>query len=573
MDMNCSSDIIVGRVGSESTPTYVEIISKRPIPLGTYVTIPFESLNVLSGTTRKHCLVGVVSHTGYRKLIPTSPTITITSMQSIGIEDELLKYSPSIARIVADVCEDGIEVASIPPPPDSHVFLAPSTILSRMFSRKGDSSIKIGHLIGRTDVEIYLDVNALVKHLFITGTTGSGKSNTVALLADKIASLGGTVIIFDVHGEYSSLKSMYNDVYVHVIDYKLNPLKIHPRTLARMIIQEAAATIQRSLSTVALSCAKSLFEAVVKRYGVSEEAVNILRNLNSSDITRLIPKDKCIPSQYDFKSPIIDEEEDMDVNDKLAWLLKEYIKAFIKSSEKGSGKSSSEPVVKACSKVDEFFEYAAISFTIQQPIELITPASIIVVNASTLNDEQRDYSLKIILDELLRYVRSRMSENNPSPILIFIEEAHLFLNINRMTVSRASIERVAREGRKFGLSLAIVSQRPRNIDPNTLSQIQNFVFMKLVQESDQQAIMNISDMLTEDLAHSLSSMNVGEALILGEWIGRFPAYVKIEKHLGKSTGSSLDVVSIWRTFKYRKDISNIIARIDMDAYNELKDLL
>ncbi len=570
MAMDCSSDIIVGRVGSESTPIYVEIISRRPIPLGTYITIPFESLNVLNGSVKKHCLVGVVSRTGYRKLIPTSPTITATSMQTIGIDDELLRYSPSVARIIADVYENGIEVASVPPPPDSHVFLAPPSVLSKMFSRRSDSSIKIGHLTSRSDVEIYVDVNALTKHLFITGTTGSGKSNTVALLADKIASLGGTVIIFDVHGEYSSLRSMYSDVYIHVIDYKLNPLKIHPRTLARMIIPEAAATIQRALTMRALGCAKLLFESVVKMYGISEEAVKILSNPSTSEVGKLLrDRDKCPSLQYDFRGYMVDDEEDMDINDRLAWLLKEYVKVLIKSSRD----SNSEAVAKACSKVDEFFEYAAVSFNTPHPIELAAPSSIIIVNASMLNDDQRDYSLKIILDELLRYVRGRMIENAPNPILIFIEEAHLFLNVNRATISKTSIERVAREGRKFGLSLAIVSQRPRNIDPNTLSQIQNFIFMKLIQESDQLAIMNISDMLTEDLARSLSSMNVGEALILGEWIGRFPAYVKIERHLGKHMGSSLDIASIWRASKYRKDVSSIVTRIDTDAYSELKDLL
>jgi DNA helicase HerA-like ATPase len=565
--MDCSSSVILGRVGSESTPSYIEIISRIPIPLGTYVTIPFESFNISSGIAKKHCLVGVVSRTGYRKIVPTSPSITVTSMQSIGIDDELLRYSSSIARIIADVCEDSIEIASVPPPPDSHVFLAPSAILSRMFSKRGNGSIRIGHLIGRPDVEIYLDVNALTKHLFITGTTGSGKSNTVALLADRIASLGGTIVIFDVHGEYASLKSMYSDVSTHIIDYKLNPLKIYSKTLAKMIIPEAAATIQRALTARAFNCVKPIFEFVVRQYGVTDEAINVLRN--PSEILKLFSKDRCIPQSLDPKSLMLDDEEGIDVNDKLTWILKEYMKASIKNL----GGSNNEAVLKACSKVDEFFEYAAISFVTPQPVELLAPSSIIVVNVSLLNDEQRDYSLKIILDELLRYVRGRILENSPTPILIFIEEAHLFLSINRTTVSKPSIERVAREGRKFGLSLAIVSQRPRNIDPNTISQIQNFVFMKLVQESDQLAAMNISDMLTEDLAHSLSSMGVGEALILGEWIGRFPAYIKIERHSGKSVGATLDIASIWKALKNRKEVTDIMMKINMDAYNEIREIL
>uniref|UniRef100_A0A7C5UWC3 DUF853 family protein n=1 Tax=Ignisphaera aggregans TaxID=334771 RepID=A0A7C5UWC3_9CREN len=302
--MDCSSNVVLGRVGSESTPSYIEIISRIPIPLGTYVTIPFESFDISSGIVKKHCLVGVVSRTGYRKIVPTSPSITVTSMQSIGIDDELLRYSSSIARIIADVCEDSIEIASVPPPPDNHVFLAPSAILSKMFSKRGNGSIRIGHLIGRSDVEIYLDVNALTKHLFITGTTGSGKSNTVALLADRIASLGGTIVIFDVHGEYTSLKSMYSDVSTHIIDYKLNPLKIYSKTLAKMIIPEAAATIQRALTTRAFNCVKPMFEFVIRKYGVTDEAINVFRN--PSEILKLFSKDRCVPQSLDSKSLILD---------------------------------------------------------------------------------------------------------------------------------------------------------------------------------------------------------------------------------------------------------------------------
>jgi DNA helicase HerA-like ATPase len=196
-----------------------------------------------------------------------------------------------------------------------------------------------------------------------------------------------------------------------------------------------------------------------------------------------------------------------------------------------------------------------------------------VVNASDLSDEQKDYCLKIILDEMLNYTRHRLAMGRPHPVIIFIEESHRFLSATRSTVSKSSIERVAREGRKFGVSLAIVSQRPRNLDPNTVSQVQNFIFMKLVQEEDQRFVMNVSDMLTEDVALSLSALNTGEAIIIGEWVGRFPIYAKIDRHTGKKLGASLDIASIWLSTKSNQNAIKSLAASSNEVYKELSNIM
>jgi len=553
----CRSDIVVGKVGSESKPNLIEIVSTLPIPIGTYISIPFNSIDISTGEKQFHCLVGVVSSTSYKRIIPVTPSFMAQSSIAIGIEDDMLRYAPSMARMFADVIGNDIRVPSVPPQPDTQVYLAPTQILSKIFGgRSSETSIRIGYLIGRPDVSISIDVNALTKHLFITGTTGSGKSNTVAILSDRIASIGGVIAIYDVHGEYISLQPYSEGVEIKVIDYKLNPLKINPSILARMIIPEAAASIQRSLVSKALREVSKLFQEAIETYGVTEEAIEYLRKKRSISNEQI----------GDL------EDEEGDIESKLLYLYREYIKIFIRNKST-SNKLFRESAEKACAKVDEFFEYTSLSFKMPRITDLLRPSRILIINSSMLNDEQRDYVLKIVLDEILWYTKQHLLQGSPFPVLFFIEEAHLFLSANRTTISRASIERVAREGRKFGLSLAIVSQRPRNIDPNTLSQVQNFVFMKLVQEQDQNMVMNISDMLTEDLARSLASMDVGEALVMGEWIGRFPAYVKIDRHEGKRIGTSLEISQLWRSLRDRIQASEIKGRLAMLSMDELKDLL
>ena len=569
LKMSCKSGVLIGRVGEESTPYTVQIVSRYPIPLGTYVTIPFEAYDISTGERKKHCAIGVVSLTSYKKLIQTTPTF-IAASTHIGIEDENLRYAPSRARIFADIIDDSILTPTVPPNPDADVYLASSAILSKIFSTQTSSSIRIGHVIGRPDVEVRVDINALTKHLFITGTTGSGKSNTVAILAERIAEIGGTAIVIDVHGEYVNLTPSSSEVLVQPIDFMFNPLKIPPKLLARMIIPEAGATIQRSLTAKALQIVNAITEVLMKVYGVVGDKLGVIPNTDNdlkmlkNEILKYIPEDIRNEAK-NYVNTVVD------IIAKSENLIEGYKNAVINLIlSKGGNEDSGR---KAQSKADEFFESIPINFSSPTITELIRPSTIIVINISELPDEQKDYSVKILLDEILNHARSRTMQGSPLPVVVFVEEAHRFISSTRTTVSRTSIERVAREGRKFGVSLAIVSQRPRNLDPNIVSQIQNFVLMKLVQEEDQKFVVNVSDALTEDIASSLAALNTGEAILLGEWISRFPVYVKIDKHTGKKLGTTLDIASIWKSLKERSDSLKNLAKSSDDLYKELTGII
>jgi len=566
--MLCCFGTSIGRVGEESYPHSVQIVSKYPIPLGTYITIPFEAYDIATNEKRQHCVIGVISSTAYKKLITTTPTFIATSTH-IGIDDENLRYAPSRARIFADLVDDKIEAPSVPPNPDAEVYLASPEILTRIFTIKSPNSIRIGHIIGRPDVEVRVDINALTKHLFITGTTGSGKSNAVAILAERIAELGGTAIVFDVHGEYINMTVSSYDISVRVMNFKFNPLKISSKLLAKMIIPEAGATIQRTLVSRALQIANVALGKFIESFGydestlkasirVEEEVKRVLREvLNSYGISG--------SSMEKITKSVLQSEGVIDI-------YKNLILSLVSCYGKEFG-AQEDSISKAQSKAEEFLDNIPLDFTSPSITDLMSSSSLLVVNASELSDEQKDYCLKIILDEMLNYARYKLSIGQPHPAVIFIEEAHRFLSTARSAVSRGSIEKVAREGRKFGISLAIVSQRPRNLDPNIVSQVQNFAFMKLVQEEDQRFIINVSDILTEDVALSLSALNTGEAIILGEWVGRFPVYAKIDKHVGKKLGASLDIASIWLSMKSRQGVAKSFANLSNEIYKELSDLM
>ena len=134
------------------------------------------------------------------------------------------------------------------------------------------------------------------------------------------------------------------------------------------------------------------------------------------------------------------------------------------------------------------------------------------------------------------------------PVFSILEEAHILASQKRPTRSREIIGRIAREGRKFGVGLCLVSQSPKSLDSEALSQVNNLIILRLVEPSDQAHVQKSSESLSEDLLKKLPSLNVGEAIILGQ-MTKVPTMVKIDEFKGRSIGNDLDILHLWQTAK------------------------
>ena len=127
-------------------------------------------------------------------------------------------------------------------------------------------------------------------------------------------------------------------------------------------------------------------------------------------------------------------------------------------------------------------------------------------------------------------------------IFFILEEAHILAPNKRDSDSKRWIQRVAREGRKFGLGLCLVSQSPKTVDHDALSQMNNMIILRLVEPEDQRHVQSASESLSQDLINQLPSLNVGEAIVLG-LMTRVPTLVKIDKFKGRQHGDDMDIVS------------------------------
>ncbi|MEM4564755.1 MAG: ATP-binding protein, partial [Desulfurococcaceae archaeon] len=220
-------------------------------------------------------------------------------------------------------------------------------------------------------------------------------------------------------------------------------------------------------------------------------------------------------------------------------LLKERISSQASSSR--GDKAAAESVI---DKIDDFFEWHRVSLDMPRVSEYIAPRRIIDVDVSGFTDSEQDWMLKVIAEDILWALKER--GGSIVPTLLVVEEAHIFLNEGRSTVSKEAIQRFVREGRKFGAMLAIVSQRPRTLDTAIVSQVQNFAFFKLVQSTDRSKVIEFSDILSEEYAELMPSFPPGHAILVGEWVGRFTVYAHIDRHRGKKLGASPRVIDAWR---------------------------
>lgn len=413
-------------------------------------------------------------------------------------------YLKGLARLlsfVATLIGDNPRILSPkhPPPPLSKVYRASSFLLRNVFSRNTKGWIRIGVLASHPDVPYSVNVNLIVqRHLAILAVTGAGKSNTVALLTSRIVNeLHGTVLIFDMHSEYSYSRLSRR---MNVLKPVLNPLYMHPQELQQLLRIPSNAWRQERLFREALS-----------------ETKNTIFNENSSA--------------------------------KLTEFF-DLLKQNVLNKARNLGREWNEVAHSVLIKIDDLLDRYGHVFKYDitdQLVDLIRPGHLNVMDLGEVDEETAD----VVVSHYLRrvyYERKMNVMNNvkgyPDPIVLVLEEAHILIPRNENTLSKYWISRIAREGRKFGIGLILVSQRPKVIDENALSQTNNKIILRLVEPSDLRYVQAASEYLSDELLRILPSLNVGEAVVIG-LMAPLPAIIKIDECKDKKKGRDIDVVETW----------------------------
>lgn len=178
---------------------------------------------------------------------------------------------------------------------------------------------------------------------------------------------------------------------------------------------------------------------------------------------------------------------------------------------------------------------------------------------------------RIVFDFAFNYSKLKhiSGETNDIPIMLVCEEAHNYIpksNESQYKSSKKSIERIAKEGRKYGLSLMVVSQRPSEVSETIMAQCNNFIALRLTNTNDQSYVKNLLPDNIGSICDTLPSLNPGEALIVGD-AALLPAIVQFEMPNPRPKSETINFFSEWKenwqkiTFeevikKWRKETTN-----------------
>ena len=421
------------------------------------------------------------------------------------------EYVVGNVKILGVFDKGRFERAFSPPSPGADVQGADPVIL-RSFLGFEDSGLHLGS-IEHHDVPAKVSMTRLLqKHLAILAMSGAGKSHLASVLLEELLDRKKedgriAVIIIDIHGEYSGF--LHDPVYgkqtkvVEGADISIPLKKISPETMMEWIPTLSAP--QRDV----------LRHALVSLKNEKKDAAG-----------------------YGFKE-LIDAIDTADIS-------KDEVKRALKRS------------------LSELKRYHFLSNREENPKLLadIKPGNLLILDFNSIDSLRKKQILVSLISRRLFNLRKK---GKIPPFMLLIEEAHNFAREKAeesQAVSRSIIETIAREGRKFGASLCLISQRPVNLSTTALSQCNTHIILRVTNPNDLDHIQMSSEGIDARVAKSITGLRVGEAILVGEAVNS-PVFIRVRDRKSKKRekGAPLHLQAIEFEEKAGKKEKNVEAFI------------
>lgn len=440
---------------------------------------------------------------------------------------------------------------------NSEVFLAEGEALSIIMNSLDDTDspatekLMIGKYASNREVQAILDGNKFFqRHACIVGSTGSGKSYTVANILEKTEKLPyANIIVYDLHGEYTQLsyaeqiKISDEKGGLHIPLWFFNYEEIHS-----LFIESSEGTSTNQRAAVVDYILKSKKEYIEKN----------MKELSSDVVTADTP----IPfsahrlKEYLEKEDIREDEtgdfyksgdnkgqpktKKGQYNGKLTNLI---TRLQTKMDDKKYGFVFNEDETQNESYLNEFT---------RKIMGVDSSKKVKVIDLSEVPTDMLAIVIGIVT-RLVYDVQFWMSpENNQTrhPLAFVCDEAHIYMSNDMSSMRLAEkksleiFEKISKEGRKYGIALLIVSQRPAELNTTIISQCNNIISLKITNDRDKRAV---ASMLTDSLVglvDSLPNLDVGECVVVGDAI-KLPVKILLDKPNEEPLSSTIEFWDRW----------------------------
>ena len=466
-------------------------------------------------------------------------------------------------------------------------------------STKEERAITVGHIAAASGIAGNLDLGRLVtRHSAVVGSTGAGKSNLLAVLLEAIATQGfpaARVLVIDPHGEYGSAVGEYGRVFRIKPNEDTGEMPLYVpfwalpfdelQAISLGLMQPGAETAVRDEITVRKKAAaahladKPPDAAITADSPIPFSLKNLWFDLDDyerqtfQDNARTKPSDKSkegdaenlISNQYPAPNPggkaPFAHPRPRNINKQLELMrsrLQDSRFAFLfqpgddlTPDLKGNTNGDLHDLVQSWVGHDKPLTVLDVSGL---------PPEVLSTVVGTL--------IRIVYD-LLFWAFDLPISGRQQPLLVVLEEAHIFLPEGGDSAAHRTISRIAKEGRKYGVGLCVVTQRPGEIDSTVLSQCGTMIALRLTNSVDRSKVEAAMPDDLGALSGMLPALRTGEGIVLGEAMP-IPSRIQFFKARKRPRGDDPEMPDAWRkerpaTNQYETALKNWRHQTDMTA--------
>lgn len=370
----------------------------------------------------------------------------------------------------------------------------------------GDKTVhrlRLGTLIGRSDVEVRINTNVIVaRHMAILAMTGGGKTVAARRIIRELLKVQYPLVILDPHGDYLGLwerKELFPDNSIRLYFPSLTVREQNLDLVGYLIAQMTQGFTDPQ---------KEAYREALEQIDLQSESLDVGRFIGKLLQTLGGPRNG---GNKKVSATIRAVRRGLR-------LVRSYVEAMEKSNERLRRQAALQE-----------FPFEAMPDPRTCPNGFVKPGQASIVYLGGYDHLTQSTIVSVILKELFEH-RASM-ENQIPPFLAVVEEAHNFIPSRGEgqadTPSVEIIKKVITEGRKFGTGLLLVSQRPSRLDETALSQCNTFLIFRLVNPRDQSFVEKVMENLSKDDSRLLPGFGPGQGIVSGQAV-RFPLVIQVE---------------------------------------------
>ena len=517
-------DILVGRIGS-------------------YVAIRQNAVHIIAMVTR----------------MTEQEALAVPTIETPGDQSACLPFAKRLAFLtpIGSMDPEGHFERGVGqyPTTGAEVHAIGSTEINKMFERFHAEGFEVGALTTHPSIRVSLHAtNLFGRHLAILGQTGSGKSWTVASVVQKaVAEMPKAhIIILDLHGEYcwkqedGARHYAFTEAIVRHVDARDLEIPYWLMTFAELcdLLIEHSEREATNQTAFFRDCILS---------GRQAENIGATPPLGLSRVTVDTPI-------YFLLDELLDKVKDKNierVGNRQGPMFGNFDRFLMRIESKLNDTRYDfllKPQIRNTS--------TSLSELLRDFVGLGDPkVAITVIDLSSV-----PFDVRPTVAAQIGRLAFEFNYWNPKyrefPILLMCEEAHAYIpraSESQFAGSRKSMERIAKEGRKYGVGLGIVSQRPHEVSETVLAQCGTFICLRITNPDDQAYIRRLVPESEGDLVSVLAGLGRGEALVLGEAVP-LPTRMQFDRPSPAPNSDDIDFYNKWKDGPDDLDVDEIVKR-------------